>query len=154
MPLHQKVQMILLSQSLDTLNSFTYLFNMKEREMNLEKEREPMRVAHQLVETKYDSRQDFIARAKTEVKRNFEAFVKNEKPDPNEYKAVGLDGVVFGDFPNKNHYNYMVAFDFQDWDTPEQMEKDLESTLQNLFDMIDQNRMQKGIITVQLVHYM
>jgi len=127
---------------------------MKEIEMNLENEMEPMRVAHQLVETKYDSRQDFIDRAKLEIKRNFEAFVKNEKPDPKEYKAVGLDGVVFGDFPDKNHYNYLVAFDFQDWDTPELMEKDLESTLQNLFDMIDQNRMQKGIITVQLVHYM
>ena len=127
---------------------------MKEREMNLEKEREPMRVAHQLVETKYKSHQDFINQAKFEVNRNFEAFVKNEKPDPKEYKAVGLDGVVFGDFPDKNHYNYLVAFDFQDWKTPEQMEKDLESTLQNLFDMIDQNRMQKGIITVQLVHYM
>jgi hypothetical protein len=122
--------------------------------MNLEKEREPMRVAHQLVETKYDSHQDFINQAKFEVKRNFEAFVKNEKPDPNEYKAVGLDGVVFGDFPDTNHYNYEVAFDFRDWKTPEQMEKDLESTLQNLFDMIDQNRMQKGIITVHLVHYM
>jgi hypothetical protein len=127
---------------------------MKEREMNLEKEREPMRVAHQLVETKYKSLQDFINQAKFEVNRNFEAFVKNEKPDPKEYKAVGLDGVVFGDFPDKNHYNYVVAFDFQDWKTPEQMEKDLESTLQNLFDMIDQNRMQKGIITVHLVHYM
>jgi hypothetical protein len=33
---------------------------MKEMEMNLEKEREPIRVAHQLVETKYESRQDFI----------------------------------------------------------------------------------------------
>ncbi len=128
---------------------------MKEREMNLEKEREPIRVAHQLVETKYDSRQDFIERAKLEIKRNFEAFVKNEKPDdPNEYKAVGLDGVVFGDFPDTNHYNYEVAFDFRDWNTPEQMEQDLESTLQNLFKMIDQNRMQKGIITVHLVHYM
>jgi hypothetical protein len=128
---------------------------MKETELNLEKEREPIRIAHQLVETKYDSRQDFIERAKLEIKRNFEAFVKNEKPDdPNEYKAVGLDGVVFGDFPDKNHYNYVVSFDFQDWKTPEQMEKDLESTLQNLFDLIDQNRMQKGIITVQLVHYM
>ena len=128
---------------------------MKEREMNLEKERDPIRVAHQLVETKYDSRQDFIERAKLEIKRNFEAFVKNEKPDdPNEYKAVGLDGVVFGDFPDKNHYNYDVAFDFRDWQTPEQMERDLESTLQNLFDLIDQNRMQKGIITVHLVHYM
>ncbi len=124
-------------------------------EMNLEKEREPIRVAHQLVETKYDSRQDFIERAKTEVKRNFEAFVKNGKTDdPNEYKAVGLNGVVFGDFPDKNHYNYDVAFDFRDWQTPEQMEKDLESTLQNLFDLMDQNRMQKGIITVHLVHYM
>ena len=128
---------------------------MKEREMNLEKEREPIRVAHQLVETKYGSRQDFIGRAKLEIKRNFEAFVKNEKPDdPNEYKAVGLDGVVFGDFPDKNHYNYEVAFDFRDWQTPEQMERDLESTLQNLFDLMDQNRMQKGIITVHLVHYM
>ena len=146
--------MILLSQSLDYSNTFTYLLNMKEREMNLEKEREPMRVAHQLVETKYKSLQDFINQAKFEVNRNFEAFVKNEKPDPKEYKAVGLDGVVFGDFPDKNHYNYVVAFDFQDWKTPEQMEKDLESTLQNLFDMIDQNRMQKGIITVHLVHYM
>lgn len=128
---------------------------MKEIEMNLEKEREPIRVAHQLVETKYDSRQDFIDRAKTEVKRNFESFVKNGKPDdPNEYKAVGLDGVVFGDFPDFNFYNYEVAFDFRDWKTPEQMEKDLESTLQNLFDLIDQNRMQKGIINVHLVHYM
>jgi hypothetical protein len=128
---------------------------MKKREMNLEKEREPIRVAHQLVETKYDSRQDFIERAKLEIKRNFEAFVKNEKPDdPNEYKAVGLDGVVFGDFPDINHYNYEVAFDFRDWQTSEQMERDLESTLQNLFDLIDQNRMQKGIITVHLVHYM
>jgi len=128
---------------------------MKEREMNLEKEREPMRVAHQLVETKYESRQDFIERAKLEIKRNFEAFVKNGRPDDqNEYKAVGLDGVIFGDFPDTNHYNYEVAFDFQDWQTPEQMEKDLESTLQNLFDLIDQNRMQKGIITVHLVHYM
>jgi hypothetical protein len=146
--------MILLSQSLDYSNTFTYLLNMKEREMNLEKEREPIRVAHQLVETKYESRQDFIERAKLEIKRNFEAFVKNEKPDPKEYKAVGLDGVVFGDFPDKNHYNYEVAFDFQDWKTPEQMVKDLESTLQNLFDLIGQNRMQKGIITVHLVHYM
>jgi hypothetical protein len=128
---------------------------MKEKETNLEMERELMRVAHQLVETKYESRQDFIERVKLEIKRNFESFVKNGKPDdPNEYKAVGLDGVVFGDFPDTNHYNYEVAFDFRDWKTPEQMEKDLESTLQNLFDMIDQNRMQKGIITVHLVHYM
>lgn len=127
---------------------------MKEKETNLEKERELMRVAHQLVETKYNSRQDFIERAKLEIKRNFEAFVKNEKPDPKEYKAVGLDGVIFGDFPDTNHYNYEVAFDFRDWNTPEQMEQDLESTLQNLFKMIDQNRMQKGIITVHLVHYM
>jgi hypothetical protein len=124
------------------------------KEMNLEKERELMRVAHQLVESKYESRQDFIDRAKIEVKRNFESFVKNEKPDPKEYKAVGLDGVIFGDFPDINHYNYEVAFDFRDWQTPEQMERDLESTLQNLFDLIDQNRMQKGIITVHLVHYM
>jgi hypothetical protein len=128
---------------------------MKEIEMKLEKEREPIRVANQLVETKYESRQDFIERAKLEIKRNFEAFVKNGKPDdPNEYKAVGLDGVVFGDFPDTNHYNYEVAFDFRDWNTPEQMEQDLESTIQNLFEMIDQNRMQKGIITVHLVHYM
>jgi hypothetical protein len=127
---------------------------MKEKETNLEKERELMRVAHQLVETKYNSRQDFIERAKLEIKRNFEAFVKNEKPDPKEYKAVGLDGVIFGDFPDTNHYNYEVAFDFRDWQTPEQMERDLESTLQNLFDLINQNRMQKGIITVHLVHYM
>jgi hypothetical protein len=128
---------------------------MIEREINLEKEREPIRVAHQLVETKYESRQDFIERGKLEIIRNFEAFVKNEKPDDsNEYKAVGLDGVVFGDFPDTNHYNYEVAFDFRDWQTPEQMEKDLESTLQNLFDMIDQNKMQKGIISVHLVHYM
>jgi hypothetical protein len=126
---------------------------MKEKETNLEKERELMRVAHQLVETKYNSRQDFIERAKLEIKRNFEAFVKNEKPDPKEYKAVGLDGVIFGDFPDINHYNYEVAFDFRDWQTPEQMEQDLESTLQNLFEMIDQNRTQKGIITVHLVHY-
>jgi len=126
---------------------------MKEKETNLEKERELMRVAHQLVETKYNSRQDFIERAKLEIKRNFEAFVKNEKPDPKEYKAISLDGVVFGDFPDKNHYNYEVAFDFRDWQTPEQMEQDLESTLQNLFEMIDQNRTQKGIITVHLVHY-
>lgn len=127
---------------------------MKEKETNLEKERELMRVAYQLVETKYESRQDFIEQAKLEVKRNFESFVKNEKPDPKEYKAISLDGVVFGDFPDKNHYNYEVAFDFRDWQTPEQMEQDLESTLQNLFEMIDQNRMQKGIITVHLVHYM
>jgi hypothetical protein len=126
---------------------------MKEKEMNLEKEREPIRVAHQLVETKYDSRQDFINQAKLEIKRNFEAFVKNEKPDPKEYKAISLDGVVFGDFPDKNHYNYEVAFDFQDWNTPEQMGQDLESTIQNLFEMIDQNSMQKGIITIHLVHY-
>jgi hypothetical protein len=127
---------------------------MKEKETNLDKERELMRVAHQLVETKYESRQDFIEQAKLEVKRNFESFVKNEKPDPKEYKAISLDGVVFGDFPDKNHYNYEVAFDFRDWQTPEQMEQDLESTLQNLFEMIDQNRTQKGIITVHLVHYM
>ncbi len=127
---------------------------MKEKETNLEKERELMRVAHQLVETKYESRQDFIEQAKLEVKRNFESFVKNEKPDPKEYKAISLDGVVFGDFPDKNHYNYEVAFDFRDWQTPEQMEQDLESTIQNLFEMIDQNRTQKGIITVHLVHYM
>ena len=80
--------------------------------------------------------------------------MKNEKPDPKEYKAISLDGVVFGDFPDKNHYNYEVTFDFRDWQTPEQMEQDLESTLQNLFEMIDQNRTQKGIITVHLVHYM
>jgi hypothetical protein len=127
---------------------------MKEKETNLDKERELMRVAHQLVETKYESRQDFIEQAKLEVKRNFESFVKNEKPDPKEYKAISLDGVVFGDFPDKNHYNYEVAFDFRDWQTPEQMEQDLESTIQNLFEMIDQNRTQKGIITVHLVHYM
>jgi hypothetical protein len=127
---------------------------MKEKETNLDKERELMRVAHQLVETKYESRQDFIEQAKLEVKRNFESFVKNEKPDPKEYKAISLDGVVFGDFPDTNHYNYEVAFDFRDWNTPEQMEQDLESTIQNLFKMIDQNRMQKGIITVHLVHYM
>ena len=44
---------------------------MKEKETNLDKERELMRVAHQLVETKYESRQDFIEQAKLEVKRNF-----------------------------------------------------------------------------------
>ena len=49
--------------------------------MNIENERESMKVAHQLVESRYDSRQDFINRAKFEVNRNFEAFVKNEKPD-------------------------------------------------------------------------
>lgn len=127
---------------------------MKEIEMNLEKEREPMRVAHQLVETKYDSRRDFINQAKTEVKRNFEAFVKNEKPDPNEYKAVGLEGVVFGDFPDKNHYNYVMAFDFQDWKTPEHMIQDLESTIDNFIKLIDSGQVQKGKITIQLVHYM
>ena len=67
---------------------------MKEKETNLEKERELMRVAHQLVETKYESRQDFIEQAKLEVKRNFESFVKNEKPDdPNEYKANMLNSI-------------------------------------------------------------
>lgn len=128
---------------------------MKDIKTNLENERESMKVAHQLVETRYDSRQDFINRAKYEVKRNFEAFVKNEKPDdPNEYKAISIDGVVFGDFPDFSSYNYVLTFDFKDWGTPEQMEKDLESTLQNLFDLIDQNRMQKGIIIVHLLHYM
>ena len=127
---------------------------MKETEIILEKEKEPLRVAHQLVQTKYDSREDFISQSKLEINRNFGAFVKNDKPDPKEYKAISLDGVVFGDFPDKNHYNYEVAFDFRDWQTPEQMEQDLESTLQNLFEMIDQNRTQKGIITVHLVHYM
>ena len=128
---------------------------MKDIKMNLENERESMKVAHQLVETRYDSRQDFINRAKYEVNRNFESFVKNEKPDdPNEYKAISIDGVVFGDFPDFDSYNYVLAFDFKDWGTPEQMEKDLESTLQNLFELIDQNRMQKGIIIVHLLHYM
>lgn len=127
---------------------------MKETELNLEKDKEPMRVAHQLVQTKYDSREDFICQSKLEINRNFGAFVKNDKPDPKEYKAIGLNGVIFGDFPDKNHYNYEVAFDFQDWKTPGQMEKDLESTLQNLFELMDQNKMQKGIITVQLVHYL
>jgi hypothetical protein len=127
---------------------------MKETELNLEKDKEPMRVAHQLVQTKYDSREDFISQSKLEINRNFGAFVKNDKPDPKEYKAIGLNGVIFGDFPDKNHYNYEVAFDFQDWKTPGQMEKDLESTLQNLFELMDQNKMQKGIITVQLVHYL
>lgn len=127
---------------------------MKEIEMNLEKEREPMRVAHQLVETKYDSRRDFINQAKVEVNRNFEAFVKNEKPDPNEYKAVGLEGVVFGDFPDKNHYNYVMSFDFQDWKTPEHMIQDLESTIDNFIKLIDSGQVQKGKITIQLVHYM
>jgi len=128
---------------------------MKDIKTNLENERESMKVAHQLVETRYDSRQDFISRAKFEVNRNFEAFVKNEKPDdPNEYKAIRIDGVVFGDFPDFSSYNYVLTFDFKDWGTPEQMEKDLESTLQNLFDLIDQNRIQKGIIIVHLLHYM
>ena len=128
---------------------------MKDIKMNLENERESMKVAHQLVESRYDSRQDFINRAKFEVNRNFEAFVKNEKPDdPNEYKAISIDGVVFGDFPDFSSYNYVLTFDFKDWGTPEQMEKDLESTLQNLFELIDQNRMQKGIIIVHLLHYM
>jgi hypothetical protein len=128
---------------------------MKDIKMNIENERESMKVAHQLVETRYDSRQDFINRAKYEVNRNFEAFVKNEKPDdPNEYKAISIDGVVFGDFPDFSSYNYVLTFDFKDWGTPEQMEKDLESTLQNLFELIDQNRMQKGIIIVHLLHYM
>lgn len=127
---------------------------MKETELNLEKDKEPMRVAHQLVQSKYDSREDFISQSKLEITRNFVAFVKNDKPDPKEYKAIGLNGVIFGDFPDKNHYNYEVAFDFQDWKTPDQMEKDLESTLQNLFELMDQNKMQKGIITVQLVHYL
>jgi hypothetical protein len=127
---------------------------MKETELNLEKDKEPMRVAHQLVQTKYDSREDFISQSKLEINRNFGAFVKNDKPDPKEYKAISLNGVIFGDFPDKNHYNYEVAFDFQDWKTPDQMEKDLESTLQNLFELMDQNKMQKGIITVQLVHYL
>ena len=128
---------------------------MKDIKTNLENERESMKVAHQLVETRYDSRQDFINRAKYEVNRNFESFVKNEKPDdPNEYKAISIDGVVFGDFPDFSSYNYVLTFDFKDWGTPEQMEKDLESTLQNLFDLIDQNRIQKGIIIVHLLHYM
>ena len=128
---------------------------MKDIKMNLENERESMKVAHQLVESRYVSRQDFISRAKFEVNRNFEAFVKNEKPDdPNEYKAISIDGVVFGDFPDFSSYNYVLTFDFKDWGTPEQMEKDLESTLQNLFELIDQNRMQKGIIIVHLLHYM
>ena len=129
--------------------------DLKDIKTNLENERESMKVAHQLVETRYDSRQDFISRAKFEVNRNFEAFVKNEKPDdPNEYKAISIDGVVFGDFPDFSSYNYVLTFDFKDWGTPEQMEKDLESTLQNLFDLIDQNRIQKGIIIVHLLHYM
>jgi hypothetical protein len=128
---------------------------MKDIKMNIENERESMKVVHQLVESRYDSRQDFINRAKHEVNRNFEAFVKNEKPDdPNEYKAISIDGVVFGDFPDFNSYNYLLTFDFKDWKTPEQMEKDLESTLQNLFELIDQNRMRKGIIIVHLLHYM
>lgn len=127
---------------------------MKETEFNLEKDKESLRVAHQLVQTKYDSREDFISKSKLEINRNFVAFVKNDKPDPKEYKAIGLNGVLFGDFPDKNHYNYEVAFDFRDWKTREQMQKDLVSTLQNLFDLIDQNKIQKGIITVQLVHYL
>ena len=40
-----------------------------------------MKEAHQLVEAKYDSRQDFINRAKYEVNINFEAFVKKVKLD-------------------------------------------------------------------------
>ena len=136
------------------IKSTIYLI-MEDIKMNIENERESMKVSHQLVETRYDSRQDFINRAKFEVNRNFEAFVKNEKPDdPNEYKAISIDGVVFGDFPDFSSYNYVLTFDFKDWGTPEQMEKDLESTLQNLFDLIDQNRMQKGIIIVHLLHYM
>ena len=78
--------------------------------MNVENERESMKVAHQLVEAKYDSRQDFISRAKYEVNRNFEAFVKNEKPDdPNEYKAICIDGVVTTLFTSRVRTEFFVG---------------------------------------------
>ncbi|MEY3049514.1 MAG: hypothetical protein RL365_1552 [Bacteroidota bacterium] len=127
---------------------------MKSKEINQSNKREPIRAAHQLVETNYLNREEFVNKAKNEIKRNFEAFVKNEKPDPKEYKAIGVDGVVFGDFPDQNFYNYNLAFDFQDWETSEQMTEDLESTLRNFFNLMDDKRVQPGIITVQLVHYM
>ena len=125
-----------------------------ENRQNNTSEREPIRMAHQLVETKYKSRQDFIEQAKHEIHRNFNAFVKNSKPDPNEYKAVGMNGVVFGDFPDRNNYNYEMAFDFKDWDSPEKMEEDLDSSVTDFFRLIDNETVEFGRISIHLVHYM
>ena len=73
-----------------------------------------MKVAQQINESSYDSYKSFIKALKPIVKDNFKSFVPNKAPDPNEYKEINLEGVIFGDFPQKGVGIYVIKFDFQD----------------------------------------
>ena len=113
-----------------------------------------MKVIQQINESSYDSYNAFIKALKPKVKDNFKSFVPNKEPDPNEYKEINLEGVIFGDFPQKGDGIYVIKFDFQDWDNPESLYKDMVFVLGQL----NQKRETEGIdmrtIVVHLVHYM
>ena len=113
-----------------------------------------MKVIQQINESSYDSYNTFINAIKTIVKDNFESFVPSIKPNPNEYKAINFESVIFGDFPAKGDGIYILKFDFRDWDNPESMFKDMEFVLEEINKKRSFRNSDIKTLVVQLVHYM
>lgn len=113
-----------------------------------------MKVIQQINESSYDSYQTFIKALKPIVKDNFKSFVPNKEPDPNEYKEINLEGVVFGDSPPIGEGIYVIKFDFQDWEQPESLYKDMVYVLDQLNQKRESSEIDMTTIVVQLVHYM
>ena len=113
-----------------------------------------MKVIQQINESSYDSYNAFIKALKPITKENFKSFVPNKEPDPNEYKEINLEGVIFGDFPQKGEGIYVIKFDFQDWDNPDSLYKDMVFVLDELNQKRESGEIDMTTIVVHLVHYM
>ena len=113
-----------------------------------------MKVIQQINESTYNSYKSFLKALKPIIKDNFKSFVPNKAPDPKEYKEINLEGVLFGDFPQKGEGIYVIKFDFQDWDNPESLYKDMVYVLDQLNQKRESGEIDMTTIVVHLVHYM
>lgn len=113
-----------------------------------------MKVIQQINETSFNSYTSFLEALKPIVKANFKSFVPNKKPDPTEYKEINLEGVLFGDFPQKGEGIYVFKFDFQDWKNPESLYKDMVFILNEFNQKRENGEGDMKTLEVQLIHYM
>ncbi|MBM3456635.1 MAG: hypothetical protein FJX80_16120 [Bacteroidetes bacterium] len=113
-----------------------------------------MKVVQQINESSFDSYKVFIKALKPIVKDNFKSFVPNVAPDPDEYKEVNLEGVLFGDFPLKGEGIYVIKFDFQDWSKPEDLYKDMVYVMDQFNQKRQSGELDVKTLVVHLVHYM
>ena len=136
------------------IRSFHLFIEQEKFHYNQFKKLQTMKVAQQINESSYDSYKSFIKALKPIVKDNFKSFVPNKAPDPNEYKEINLEGVIFGDFPQEGEGIYVIKFDFQDWDNPESLYKDMVYVLDQLNQKRESGEIDMTTIIVHLVHYM